>query len=336
MLDVFGIQHEIDYLDVFIYVIVAVTIFIVKLFFKDFFENRGQKRKQTKFINFLKTNKSIDNQIKQYGKIGFFSRQYAIYFTYMGMALAPVMSFSPLITMLYLYKGNITDDIVLKLYLLSTTISLLVAFILIVFIKEYINSKDSFKNPCKILKSLTAISNGYLTIRNWLPSKSKSSIIDGSILLDLYVSYANIFTLVNFYIIFTYTIIISQFYHTLILNSNRILNLGAPYAVIFIFNLVLLTTIPIGAITQNQDYKNSLKNILNSKGSRSFPHLHVRTKENIQIDGIIMDIFDNKFLILENNGVKKITLWDSVSTLEISEGEVVDTIYQKKLQDYFG
>ena len=49
-----------------------------------------------------------------------------------------------------------------------------------------------------------------------------------------------------------------------------------------------------------------------------------------------MDIFDDKFLILEDNGVKKITLWDSVSALEISEGEVVDTIHQKKLQDYFG
>lgn len=322
--------YNLDY--IILYIAVAVIIFIIKMIYQDLSKGRQQKIKQNKFINFLRFNKSINYHIERYEKRGFFNRPWSIFYLYIGMALAFIISFLSLIIIAYLYGKKMTDAIAIISIFLFTIIPLLIPLILFVFIKKYIDFKEDFEKPYKILKSLTIIFNGCLNVGNWLIGKSKYSKIDDDAFLDRYISYANMLTVVNFYLAFSYPIISVS----IVGHMSQILDQGTHTQMLFMIASMLFLSTPVGVFIQNQKYKRHLKNVLNSKGQKLFPYLHVRTKENIQIDGTIMDIFDDKFLILEDNGVKKVILWDSVCTLEISEGEAVDTLHQKKLQDYFG
>lgn len=317
---------------ILMYIAVAVIIYIIKMFLDGISKDRRQKIKQNKFMNFLRYSKPINHHIKQYEKVGFFDRHWVLFYLYIGIALAFVMSFLSLIIIVYLYGKKMTDAIAIISIFLFTIIPLLVPLVLFVLIKKYIDLKEDFEKPYKILKSLTIIFNGCLNVGNWLIGKSKHSEIDDDMFLDKSISYANMLTVVNFYLVFSYPIISVS----IVGNMSQILDQGSHTQMVLMVALMLFLSTPVVVIIQNQKYKNHLKNVLNSKGQKFFPYLHVRTKENIQINGTIMDIFDDKFLILEDNGVKKVTLWDSVCTLEISEGEAVDTLHQKKLQDYFG
>lgn len=281
------------------YIAVVLTIAIIKMFFQDIFIDRQRKKKRNEFVAFLRSNQSIDYYIKQYGQIGFFERKWSAIYLDIGIALGFIIPSLPFFIFSRIYEENeLTNAIALKFMVFSITITLSLAFLSIVLIK-----KDSIYN------------------------------IDNNKFIDKYVSFANKFTLIEFYVISSYLIILLLF-TIIFLNLSQVLNLNLIIQFLLIYDLALLLFIPIGIFNQKQYFKSYLKDILNSNGSKFFPYLNVRTKENLQIDGTIKDIFNDKFLILEDKGIKKVTLWDSVSTLEINEGKIRDLTLQKKLQDF--
>ena len=292
---------EIEYYYYFIiYIAVALIIFIMKLFFQDFFKNRRQKTKRNEFVKFLRYNNSVNNYIKQYEKIFFFERKWAAIYSYIGMLgfLIPLLFLTKIYNFFNLEDG-LTNILSLKIIYFSIAITLSLTFIFIVLFKIYINSiiyKDKF--------------------------------------LEKYLLFANIFTLIEFYVIFSYLPISLLLFVTLFSISNEKINLDSYFTYLFIFDISLFLLIPPAVFNQKQNFKTNLKRLLNLKGSKFFPYMCVRTKENSQINGKINDIFNDKLLILEDKRVKKVTSWDSICTLEIIEVEIRDLKSQKKLRDF--
>ena len=287
--------NEFNY--IIIYIAVALFIFIVKTFFQDIFENIQHKTKRNEFMKFLRSNKSINNYIIQYEKIDIFRRKYAIIYTYIGMFLGFFIPLLTLTLLSYIQKSldnELTDELALMLLIISIAITLSLSFILILVITQYINS-----------------------------NVKKQS--------EKYVLFANIFTLIQFYVLFSYIPVLLFF---LLILSNLSLTLYKEFQIAFIYDLILLFIIPFIVFNQKQYFKTILKNNINLKGSKFFPYLDVRLKDNCQIDGRIKDIFNDKLLILEDNGIKKVTLWESVYTLEISEDKIKDLESQKTLQEF--
>ena len=289
--------NEFNY--IIIYIVVALFIFILKIFFKDFFKNLQHKTKRNEFLKFLRSNKSINNYIIQYEKIDFFNRKYAIIFTYQGMFLGFFIPLFTLLLLSYIQKSSdneLTNKLALVLFEISIGFTLSLSLMLILFITQYINS-----------------------------NVKKES--------EKYVLFANIFTLIQFYVLFSY-IPVLLFLFLILSNLSLTLFKEFPIAPLLICDLILLFIIPFIVFYQKQYFKSLLKNNINLKASKFFPYLNVRIKDNCQIDGRIKDIFDDKLLILEDKGIKKVTLWESVYTLEVSEGKIKDLESQKTLQEF--
>ena len=290
--------NEFNY--ILIYIFVALFIFIVKTFFQDFFKNIQHKTKRNEFVKFLRSNKSINNYIIQYEKIDFFRRKYAIMYTYIGMFFGFLIPLLSLLLLSYIQKSSdneLTNELALMLFEISIAITLSLSFILILVITQYINS----------------------------------NVINES---EKYIFFANIFTLIEFYVFFSY-IPVLLFVFLILSNLSLILYKEFLIAQLLILcELIFLFTFPFFVFYQKQYFKSLLKNNINLKGSKFFPYLNVRIKDNCQIDGRIKDIFDEKLLILEDNGKKKVTLWESVYTLEVSEGKIKDLESQKTLEEF--
>ena len=290
--------NEFNY--IIIYIAVALFIFIVKTFFQDFFKNLQHKTKRNEFVKFLRSNKSINNYIIQYEKIDFFRRKYAIIYTYIGMFFGFLIPLLSLLLLSYIQKSSdneLTNELALMLFEISIAITLSLSSILILVITQYINS----------------------------------NVINES---EKYIFFANIFTLIEFYVFFSY-IPVLLFVFLILSNLSLILYKEFLIAQLLILcELIFLFTFPFFVFYQKQYFKSLLKNNINLKGSKFFPYLNVRIKDNCQIDGRIKDIFDEKLLILEDNGKKKVTLWESVYTLEVSEGKIKDLESQKTLEEF--
>lgn len=293
---------EIEYYYYFIiYIAVALIIFIIKLFFQDFFKNRRQKTKRNEFVKFLRYNNSVNNYIKQYEKIFFFERKWAVIYSYIGMLgfLIPLL-FLTIIYNFFNLEDGLTNILSLKIIYFSIAITLSLTFIFIVLFKKYINS-----------------------------------IIDEDKLLEKYISIANKFTLIEFYVIFSYLPISFLLFITFFSFGNEKINFDLFFTLcLLIFDMILFLSIPLAVFYEKQYFKTNLKRFLNLKGSKLFPYLCVTTKENSQINGRIKDIFNDKLLFLEDKEVKKVTSWDSICTLEIIEVEIQDLKSQKKLRDF--
>ena len=65
-------------------------------------------------------------------------------------------------------------------------------------------------------------------------------------------------------------------------------------------------------------FLNKYETFLNSKYKIGYPFVETNIPE---LKGKVESIFDKDFLILNNNGVKKIIPWDSLKYLEITCGE---------------
>lgn len=290
--------NEFNY--IIIYIAVALFIFIFKIFFQDFFKNLQHKTKRNEFVKFLRSNKSINNYIIQYEKIDFFRRKYAIMYTYIGMFFGFLIPLLSLLLLSYIQKSSdneLTNELALMLFEISIAITLSLSSILILVITQYINS----------------------------------NVINES---EKYIFFANIFTLIEFYVFFSY-IPVLLFVFLILSNLSLILYKEFLIAQLLILcELIFLFTFPFFVFYQKQYFKSLLKNNINLKGSKFFPYLNVRIKDNCQIDGRIKDIFDEKLLILEDNGKKKVTLWESVYTLEVSEGKIKDLESQKTLEEF--
>lgn len=210
--------------------------------------------------------------------------------------------FIPLFTLLllsYIQKSSdneLTNELALMLFEISIGFTLSLSLMLILVITQYINYNV----------------------------KKKS---------EKYVLFADIFTLIQFYVLFSY-IPVLLFLFLILSNLNLTLFKEFPIALLLICDLIVLFIIPFFIFYQKQYFKSLLKNNINLKSSKFFPYLNVRIKDNCQIDGRIKDIFDNKLLILEDNGKKKVTLWESVYTLEVSEGKIKHLELQKTLQEF--
>lgn len=259
--------YEIDQLNPIFYILyiaAALIIAIIKMLFQDIFIDTKRKKKRNEFVMFLRSNQSVDYYIRQYGQIDFFERKWSFIYLNIGMMLGFIIPSLLLYIVPYIHKENeLTNAVALKFMVFSITITLSLAFIFIVLIKKYI-------------------------IYN----------IDENKFIDKYVSFANIFTLIEFYVMSSYFIILI-FFIIIFSNWSQVLNLGLIIQFLLVYNLALLLLTPIGIFNQKQDFKSHLKNLLNSNGSKFFPYLNVQTKENLQIDGTIKDIFNDKLYPLQ-------------------------------------
>jgi len=313
MLDIpfnpYGIDNPLFFIVAYFvaYVVVAIIIFIGRMFFQDLFEGRQQKTKRSEFQKFLRYNNSVKQYNKQYEMFDFLERPKAILYLYgglfMGIFVPIIFVFIALIVSLIIVE-EWTELIFLYSFIFSSTLTLSFAFIFILYLINFIKSE-----------------------------------VDRDIFLKKYLEYTNKSTMILFYIIFSYPAVLFLFivfFEYIIINLDLGQNSLSNFANLILFgiNLILLLSIPLLFLIIKQDFKNRLKKFLNSEGKKSFPFVYVLTKEQSQICGIITDIFNDKLLILEDNGIKKVTMWDSVCTLEVSEGEIRDLSSQKKLRDF--
>jgi len=305
--NMYGINY--NYLSIYVVanVVVAIIIFIGKMFFKDFFEGRQQRTKRNEFQRFLRYHKSVNQYIRQYEMFNFFVRPKAILCSWVGLILgliSPFMFFLIVYFVTRITAEELPDIVILYTYIFSSTFTLSLVFIILTYLDKFIKSE-----------------------------------VDGDIFLEKYMEYANKFTMILFYIISSYPVVlflfsVFLFYYYIYLDFSQKSILNYATICLVIINLVLLSLIPLLYSMLKQEFEIRLKMFLNSKGSKFFPFLYVLTIEQSQMCGIITDIFDDKLLILEDNRIKKVTMWNSVCTLEVCEGEIRDLSSQKKLRDF--
>ena len=80
-------------------------------------------------------------------------------------------------------------------------------------------------------------------------------------------------------------------------------------------------------------FKREIKKFINNEYGETFPYLKVITDKNIEFYGKIIDVFNEKVIILIHKNSEKIVSWDSVLSLEINCNKNYEDT-QKHLYDY--
>lgn len=66
-----------------------------------------------------------------------------------------------------------------------------------------------------------------------------------------------------------------------------------------------------------KDYNYKIKSYLNKKYGVSYPYVYISTIGSNEATGQVKDIFNSKYLILNNNGIEEIILWTSIDIIKI-------------------
>ncbi|MDK2912507.1 MAG: hypothetical protein PWR29_1464 [Methanolobus sp.] len=81
-------------------------------------------------------------------------------------------------------------------------------------------------------------------------------------------------------------------------------------------------------------YKQNIKLYLNTKYGKNYPHVYVSTNGTNEATGQVSDIFNSKYLILNNEGTEEIILWSSIDLLKIQEYKQLKSNSQKSIFEY--
>jgi len=108
-----------------------------------------------------------------------------------------------------------------------------------------------------------------------------------------------------------------------------------PSLLLLILDIGLFVLILYFLYFNSKDYKYRIKLYLNKKYGKKYPYVYISTVGSSSASGQVKDIFNGKYLILDNNGVEEIILWTSIDIIKIQDSKTPDTSYQKSILDYY-
>lgn len=304
MLNFYESFNDISIINYFaIYIALAIAINFIQLFLKNLFLNQRIKKKRNEIIEAFRTNKTVIEYIQEYKKIEYITGSLKLFiFQNIGVFVG---LFTPFIVAGSLYfifidtlYFNVDEPHVLMIFVYTILITFSISVIGIFLINVLV----------------------------------KKSIINET-LLDKHVTFANIYIFLIFYTLF-HILVELQFVGIILVNWDKISNLGGIYTSITMVSISLMLISPFLYLISIRFFKGELKHFINTTKKTHFPILKITTKESTQIEGQIIDIFNEKVIILEDQNLEKIVSWDSVSSLEIESGNNKDDTNQKYLYDY--
>ena len=286
-----------------IYIALAIAINFIQLFLKNLFLNQRIKKKRNEIIEAFRTNKTVIEYIQEYKKIEYITGSLKLFiFQNIGVFVG---FFTP-----FIVAGSLYFIFIDRLYFNVDEPHVLMIFVYTILITSCISVIGIF-----LINVLV-----------------KKSIINET-LLDKHVTFANIYIFLIFYTMFQILVEL-LFVNIILVNWDKISNLRETYTSITMVSISLMLISPFLYFISIRFFKAELKHFINKTKKTHFPILKVTTKESTQIEGQIIDIFNEKVIILEDQNIEKIVSWDSVSSLEIESGNNKDDTNQKYLYDY--
>lgn len=108
-----------------------------------------------------------------------------------------------------------------------------------------------------------------------------------------------------------------------------------PSTILFFLDVVLFIVIFYSLYLNLKDYNYRIKSYLNKKYGKRYPYIYVSTIGSNEATGQVKDIFNSKYMILNNNGIEEIILWTSIDIIKIQEQKVSETSLQMSILDYY-
>ncbi len=289
----------IDYLVV--YIIIAIIGNFLQQSFRNLFSDQKTKRKQNELINAFKNSKSISPYIQKYDKIKYLKRDdYSIVALNVGLFLGFLVSPSLLYSMNW-YIENIAKIDLDELLALKMFIS-------------------------TILFTYLLPTSGMLIMQNKIDKS-----FNGKTILNKAIGFANMFTFFGCYTVLTYPLNVFSLI-IILYNWNSIPDKAIFWQIAFAVSIALMFLTPIIYTGSSRSFKRELKSYINDRYGEKYPYIKIVTDENNEIQGHVVDIFDDKVIKLLHENSEKIVLWDSVHSLEINNN--LTTYHNEKTQKY--
>ena len=285
-----------------IFKVAVLPIMISSASYGVFKRSKSEKTGRTMWINSLRACKEIDRSLNEFENATVFEAKKTMF----DIILKPILFgafYSFILFMLLAFISFLTNLNPITqpyLYLLMGFLIAAINFLFLYFNVDELkfNNTISYENRCKDL-----------TIR-----KSR---------INYSIFYFNSFALYLIYLYGkkVYVQVISE--TTSLVSINDLISI-AIYNHYFSLFLFWVVGVSIGTytylLTKNNynAFLNKYETFLNSKYKIGYPFVETNIPE---LKGKVESIFDKDFLILNNNGVKKIIPWDSLKYLEITCGE---------------
>jgi hypothetical protein len=283
----FGLLGVIGYL----FVIVLVTPLIIKiissLFDVHFFSRLASNQKYKLWISILQSNDSINQCMTEYINLKKSSEnQTEFIYLYLGLIagiIFPVI-LSFILFLIGLRVGSVIEKDYLDFYSLSISISILLV---------YTTMKIS-----KLRKQVEVLHDNLSMFKK----------------LDYMYTYC-IYFLFSFLV---YVIIVFCFVAISLISMDNPSKLH--FILILYINLLnlLIVVILFIVIKQHRAYFIAkTKEIVNQKYLLKYPYLIITTVGGAHLRGRLKDIFNSSYVVLVDEGSKKITLWNSIDSVEL-------------------
>ncbi|WP_292463476.1 hypothetical protein [Methanolobus sp.] len=306
MLNFNGDFNDISVLDYLaIYFIIAIIGNILQHSLRYLFFDRKGKRKQNELIGAFRGSKSISPYINKFDKIKYFNRaDKSIIALNIGFFLGFFLPFGSLYLMLWftenVSKIDLDELLALKIFIYTILLTFLIPTSSLLIMQKRIET-----------------------------SIKKQTILNKA------TSFADAFTFFAVYILTSFPINL-LFLIPILYNWNSIPNKIHFLQMTFMIAITLMVTTPILYIGAYHSFKRKLKTVINKNYGDKYPYLKITTDENKEIQGYILDIFNEKVIKLFYDGSEKIVLWDSVHSVEINNTHNIrqNEEIQRNLYDY--
>lgn len=261
--------------EIFPYIFAPVIVFSIQYIITKFFEIRDKKKKNSIWIKFLrKTNESVNKCYSMFEKIESSNGKWIEFSRPIIPAFSFIVSFILFYIILILNK-----NVYISMALASFIISIFVLF-LVLSLYQYTKEKIDLGD---VLNKSNEIKNFY-TFINWLFFGISSFIIP------------------SFYLTFE---ISNQIPNPISISDLQIIRNFYLFSIVFIIMIIFLIFI------YRRFFFDNLKSEINTRYLKDFPIVHISTNVEI-LDGKISYIFDEDYIILDNNCVIKGTQWDEI------------------------
>lgn len=171
-----------------------------------------------------------------------------------------------------------------------------------------------------------------IVISNMINSYSKS--IQGEKILTKYNSILNLNLSVS-----SFTALFFIFFLFLFLPlygfRSTLGNYFYPSILLFLFDCGFLYITFYSLYLNLKDYKYKIKSYLNKKYGKNYPYVYILTAGNNESTGQVKDIFNPKYIILNNDRTEEIVLWLSIDILKIQEQKISENSSQKSILDFY-
>ena len=287
MLNFDGTSYEIDFTTyVAIYILLTIAVTAIQFFSKTMLLDWHSKKKRTDIIKAFRNNRRIRPHIEEYEKIKWINLD-SKGFVYTNIGFLCGFIFPCIMVMIItgvyenIYHIDITDTFALKVMIYTINISFFVPLVCLFY--TALSIKKAFNDK---------------------------------ILLQKHVTYAITLTAISYYTVTAFLINL-LFMVVILYNWKMVTNSTSTTQFLSMSSFLMVAATIFMIVAANKSFKNSIKNFINMEKVSSFPIMKITTKENTVIEGVVLDIFDDKVLILKDKGIEKIITWDSVHIIEI-------------------